>query len=93
MRHLPLFNLHSDHPGLTSPIAATYVEAASVCLSRHHTPPVDFDLEDGGHLSHCGVDWVQPDVQMSRAWANEIDTTEAGAYGMVLAALKLESRA
>jgi hypothetical protein len=32
--------------------------------------------------------WVPPNAALSAAWANEIDTTEAGAYCMALAAVE-----
>jgi len=35
------------------------------------------------------VHWPVPDKRIFDAWANEIDTTEAGAYGCVIAALEL----
>jgi hypothetical protein len=89
MRSLPLQTLSAHHPGLTPSIAGTYVEAASVCFSRHHTPPIELSLEDVGNSS-CDVDWPQLDAKTLRAWSNEIDTTEAGAYGVCLAAVELE---
>ena len=42
--HLPITNLEQRHPGLTPAIAATYLEAATVCLSRYHESPVLFEL-------------------------------------------------
>ena len=35
------------------------------------------------------AEWAQPDERIKRAWANEIDTTEAGAYACILAAVEL----
>ena len=35
------------------------------------------------------VTWDTADARMLRAWANEDDTTEAGAYGCALAAIEL----
>ena len=43
---LPIASLSNRHPVLTPAIAATYIEAAAVCLSRHHEAPTDFELED-----------------------------------------------
>ncbi|MBI3938775.1 MAG: hypothetical protein HY323_17530 [Betaproteobacteria bacterium] len=66
-----------------------YCEAASVCLSRHHEPPSDLVVDCEGNSSKCSAEWVAPDQQTKAAWANEIDATEAGAYGVSLAAIEL----
>jgi hypothetical protein len=42
---LPLDELADRHPGLTPAIAASDLEAASVCLSRHHQAPTDFEIQ------------------------------------------------
>ena len=86
-------NLHIDaldatHPGLTKGVAASYREAAEVCFSRHHSPPTDLTVERGQLLTAI-AHWQAPDDRTKRAWANEIDTTEAGAYCVALAALEL----
>lgn len=85
---LCLNELASRHPGLTKAIGDTYSEAAAVCLNRHYQPPVDFDLDCDGIHSTCGAEWTVPDERTQRAWGNETDTTEAGAYGVSLAALE-----
>ncbi len=88
IQQLPeLVRLHERHDGLTDALAGTFAEAASVCLSRHHTPPkavmVSADTpEDASYLT----DWPPPTVGIRRAWANAVDATEAGAYGLTLAA-------
>ena len=76
------------HPGLTKSIADATLEAASVCLHRHHRPPEYFDLEALDQTTAV-VDWVPPNSRVRTAWANETDTTEAGACAMVLAAVEL----
>lgn len=82
--------LHERHIGLTPSISATYSEAAIVCLNRHHASPVDIDIScDSGKSTHQ-IAFTKPDARMLNAWANEIDTTEAGAYGACLAALEAE---
>ena len=77
------------HPGLTKAIADSYSEAASVCLDRHHEPPVGIDLETRGSQMAATVEWHPPDAPTRGAWANETDATEAGAYACVLAAVEL----
>jgi hypothetical protein len=90
MRKLPLHSLSDRHLGLTRAIAETYIEAASVCFSRHHIPPVELAVEDMNSSSTCDVEWSVPDLRTERAHANLIDATEAGAYAVCLAAVELE---
>jgi hypothetical protein len=82
---LPIDRMHERHAGLTPEVAACYHQAASVCLDRHHSPPVNFELLDGSRQSNVEVDWVPTTPAVRGAWANSIDTTEAGAYACALA--------
>lgn len=86
---LPLADLAARHPGLTLAIAAAYAEAASVCLGRHHVAPLEIAIDDVTRPCRAIVEWPTPDDRTCAAWANEIDTTEAGAYAVVLAAAEL----
>lgn len=86
--HLRLDGLHERHPGLTSALGESYAEAASVCLSRHHRPPVTLSLKHAGNDELRVVNFVVPDARVSNAHANETDATEAGAYGVSLAAVE-----
>lgn len=86
---LPLRNLHERHRALTISIAGTYEEAASVCLQRHHAPPVDVTLADNGSRSSASVNWVSPDQRTRDAWNNETDATRDGAYGCVIAGVEV----
>jgi hypothetical protein len=88
---LPLYDLSLRHIGLTDAIAAYYTEAARVCLDRHHQSPIDFDIDDSGEKLQVLTEWEVTDDKTKHAWANEIDTTEAGAYAFVLAAVELTS--
>jgi hypothetical protein len=85
---LNLEAMHERHRALTPHIAGGYQEAASVCLSRHHMPPVQIALSDNGIESPAEVSWIPPDVRTRDAWANATDTTEAGAYGCVIAGVE-----
>jgi hypothetical protein len=76
-------------PGLTQPIAACYVEAVRVCLDRHHISPTEFTVQNGGETVRAMVQWETTDERVRSAWANDIDTTEAGAYACALAAVEL----
>ena len=86
---LPIHDMASRHPGLTEAIADHYLEAARICLDRHHQPPIDFDVEYDGDLKRAKTDWQPADSRARNAWANEIDATEAGAYACALAAAEL----
>lgn len=77
------------HVGLTKAIADSYTEAATVCLDRHHDPPIEFNLDRGGSRTVAVVEWHPPDARARGAWANDTDTTEAGAYACALAAVEL----
>ena len=86
---LSLDGLAERHEGLTEAIAECYSEAARVCLDRHHQSPVDLEIERDGTLIVASTEWQKADQRMLRAWANAIDTTEAGAYAYTLAAIEL----
>src|SRR4051794_2410421 len=86
---LPLENMADRHIGLTPEVAAYWVQAAYVCLDRHHTSPIEFDLCEEPERQPANVVWGVTDARTRAAWANEIDTTEAGAYACALAAVEL----
>jgi hypothetical protein len=85
---LQLHDLAERHPGVSPGISASYSEAATVCLHRHHSPPVDLRLERTTPIAAAAT-WSEPDDLLRRAWANEVDATEAGAYCVALAALEV----
>lgn len=92
MNDLPLLRLdglHERHPGLTQPLADTYCEAATVCFSRHHQSPITLSLRHDGVEDSRIVRYSEPDERMQRAHGNETDATEAGAYGVSLAAVEV----
>ena len=76
------------HRALTPAIAAAYREAAEVCLSRHHVSPAEVTLSDNGNETLGRLEWSLPGNRTLSAWANDIETTEAGAYGCVIAGLE-----
>ena len=82
-------DMHARHLGLTERIASYYCEAAHVCLDRHHEPPTVFEIQDAPSTSPVEVQWAPTDQHTRDAWANEIDTTEAGAYACVIAGVEL----
>lgn len=87
-RQINLDAMHQRHRALTEAIASTYHEAASVCLNRHYISPVSITLSDNGTVAVADVVWEVPDQRTLDAWANDIDTTEAGAYCCVIAAVE-----
>jgi hypothetical protein len=87
-RELKLDRLHERHPGLTQALGESYTEAACVCWSRHHSPPVRVLLKRGSMDDARVVDFVLPDQRMRAAHANEIDAAETGAYGVSLAVVE-----
>jgi hypothetical protein len=89
LSHLRLHDMHERHRGLTQAIAASYEEAASVCLNRYHAPPVEITLSDNGTEMTAEVLWVIPNARTIGAWANTTDTTESGAYCCVIAGVEL----
>ena len=89
-RLLRLDSLHERHTGLTPSLSGTYYEAAAVCLSRHHKSPIDLQVNCNGATSIQPVEFAEPDARVLNAWANDIDTTENGAYGVCLAAVEAE---
>jgi hypothetical protein len=89
---LQLDLLHERHSGLTPPLSGAFFEAASVCLGRHHTSPVEFEINCTAGPSRRTADFQAPDSRTLNAWANEIDTTESGAYCVCLAAVEAEEK-
>ena len=88
-RFLPIANLAQRHLGLTPALGEAYGEAARVCLDRHHESPVDFVIHDQSAARSVEVNWARADERCRAAYANEIDTTEWGAYACALAATEL----
>lgn len=86
---LPITNLADRHVGLTSEMAACFTQAARVCLSLNHTSPTEFTLRAEVNEMQAVVEWELPDERVFRAWANQTDATEYGAYACALAAVEL----
>ena len=91
-KRLRLDRLHERHSGLTASLGGTFTEAASVCLDRHHESPVEIDIICTSGTSTCVAEFAKPDPVTLDAYANDIDTTESGAYGVCLAAVELEEK-
>lgn len=87
-RELLIRSLEERHPGISPGLAASFCEAVAICLQRHHSSPVEVSIK---HITEvtATVNWVKPDDTTLRAWANEIDATEAGAVGIALASVEL----
>lgn len=89
MHKIDLHRMDSRHRGLTFAIAGTYQEAASVCLSRHHSSPVTVAVSDNGSSFSAEINWEHPTSRVLDAYANKTDTTEQGAYGCVIAGIEV----
>lgn len=85
---LDLDDLHARHPGVTPASAASYCEAARVCLDRHHDSPIVFVIEHEAEEARGHAQWLAADERTRRAWANDTDATEAAAYCIALAAVE-----
>lgn len=86
---LPIYDMSDRHWGLTPELAESCTQAARVCLDRHHVSPIDFSIEDSVQCQLAAVEWTKTDRRIRAAWANDIDTTEFGAYACALAAVEL----
>jgi len=87
-QEIALSELHQRHPGLTAPLGGTFEEAASVCFARFHSPPVEITVDFDAREEKRLIDYSVPSMRVCNAHANEIDATEAGAYGVSLAVLE-----
>ncbi len=86
---LLIADLSARHPGVTSAIAHNYLEAATVCLTRHHISPIEFLLTNDEKESGAVVKWTEANERTCNAWANADDATRDGAYACALAAIEL----
>jgi hypothetical protein len=89
LAQLIIVNMAHRHPGLTRAVADNYFEAASVCLDRHHSSPIDFTVRNGETPVNAQVSWSDVDARTRDAWANESDATRDGAYACAIAAVEL----
>jgi hypothetical protein len=85
---LPIDNLDDRHPGLLPSTAANYLDAARVCLDRHHSSPVNFNLSNNQQITQSQLNWLPTNDRERSAWANLEDATRDGAYALALAALE-----
>jgi hypothetical protein len=86
---LPLHDLSARHHGLIKSIAGAYLDAARVCLDRHHQSPAHVRITTAAAETRAVIEWERADDRTRGALNNEIDTTEDGAYGCVIAAVEL----
>jgi hypothetical protein len=89
---LELDLLHERHSGITPSLGGALTEAACVCLDRHHVSPVEIDILCNSEAKTCVADFIKPNRTALSSWANEIDTTEWGAYCVSFAAVEFEER-
>jgi len=77
------------HLGLTPEVASCYLQAACVCLDRHHEPPTEFSLNSDSQETLTVLEWKPSDDRTKKAWANKDDATRDGAYAVALASTEL----
>lgn len=82
-------NLHERHVGVTEHLSQSYLEAACVCLDRHHVSPTEFLIIDNGEVGGAEVRWTATDARTRIGWGNKDDATRDAAYAMCLAAVEL----
>lgn len=87
-----LEGLSESHVGVTPALGAAYIEAASVCLSRRHKPPVSLTVFSVEAETQHSANWKLPDERVLNAWANETDATRDGAYAVSFAVLEVSAR-
>jgi hypothetical protein len=86
---IPLYDLSSRHYGLIESVAGSYVDAARVCLDRHHKPPARVTITQASDEKTAVVKWEPTDDRTRGALANRDDATRDGAYGFIIAGLEL----
>lgn len=89
LRLMPIEDLADRHYGLTRNLAGTYIEAARVCLDRHHSPPARVTITKESDETTAVVKWEPTDSRTRGAYANRDDATRDGAYGCVIASVEL----
>ncbi len=89
---LPLINIEdlaNRHYGLTTSVAGSYVEAARVCLDRHHQSPAHVRITKLSGDKIAVLTWEPADDRTRDAWANRDDATRDGAYGCLIASVEV----
>lgn len=79
IRPLKFSTLKRGLPGVTRPVANSYVQAAEVCLLHHgHHRRIQLTV-DGDFIETFGLKWRVPTNQTRRSWADLQEATERGA--------------
>ena len=86
---LPINNMSDQHIGLTPALSETYLEAARVCLDRHHVSPQEFLLKKEPSQKNVLIEWEEADERCRAAWGNLHDAVRDGAYACAIAAAEL----
>ena len=85
-----LKDLYKRHRGLTEVGGPAFAEAAAVCLSRHHSPPVDMAITTNSEGCVRAIGWDIPSRRQLDALNNVDDATRDGAYAVCLAVIEAE---
>ncbi len=85
-----LCQLHERH-GITKHLCGGLAESAAVCLSRHHNPAVDVEVNKPDRTALVrSLAWTPPNQVVRASYANRDDATRDGAYSVSLAAVEAE---
>jgi hypothetical protein len=63
---LPLEQMADRHQALTPALAESYLEAARVCLDRHHASPQAFTIQTKTSASQATARWNAADDRVPR---------------------------
>jgi hypothetical protein len=87
---LPIEELNVRHPGISAGWAVLLYEAASLCLSRHHSSPSAITVlqEKGGVSQELECCWKGPRSADLFAWRNKDEATEFGACAIGIASIE-----
>ena len=81
---LELGKLAGVQPRLDAELMAAFVQAARVCLDRHHSSPIELSMVEDEFESRVGLGWVPATDTMKRSWGNQNDVIEWGAVAVTL---------
>jgi len=86
----PLETLFERHKGFYIHICRAYADAAAICFSRHHSPPVNLIISNKKEMSLREMRWENPGEAAIRSWANKDDATRDAAYSVSLSVIEAE---
>ena len=89
-KHLSLSGLADGCPALTSAAGRSLCEAAAVCLSDGHAPPIGLVVR-GSVAATYTLDWPTATDQARRTYADPEVATELGACGVAILVMRAQT--